>query len=112
MSEILIGSNPDDVNATTTLPQTAEDKAKFTQKTKAIVAQFNKFEQLKGKFVNGDATQGENIADLGGVVMGYEAFKKTAQYKNNEKSNRNFGHRPNRSSLSSATGRQSHSGDI
>jgi len=66
---------------------TAEDKAKFTQKTKAIVAQFNKFEPLKGKFVNGDATQGENIADLGGVVMGYEAFKKTAQYKNNEKIN-------------------------
>jgi len=64
---------------------TAEDKAKFNQKTKAIVAQFNKFEPLKGKFVNGDATQGENIADLGGVVMGYEAFKKTAQYKNQEK---------------------------
>ncbi|MGC4041343.1 MAG: M13 family metallopeptidase [Flavobacterium sp.] len=64
---------------------TAEDKAKFQQKTKAIVAQFNKFEPLKGKFVNGDATQGENIADLGGVVMGFEAFKKTAQYKNNEK---------------------------
>lgn len=64
---------------------TAEDKAKFTQKTKAIVAQFNKFEPLKGKFVNGDATQGENIADLGGVVMGYEAFKKTKQYKNQEK---------------------------
>ena len=64
---------------------TAEDKAKFTQKTKAIVAQFNKFEAIQGKFINGDATQGENIADLGGVVMGYEAFKKTAQYKNNEK---------------------------
>ncbi|MGV3697463.1 M13 family metallopeptidase [Flavobacterium sp.] len=64
---------------------TAEDKAKFAQKTKAIVAQFNKFEPLKGKFVNGDATQGENIADLGGVVMGFEAFKKTAQYKNKEK---------------------------
>jgi hypothetical protein len=28
MSEILIGSNPDDVNAVTTLPQTAEEKAK------------------------------------------------------------------------------------
>jgi len=27
MSEILIGSNPDDVNATTSLPQTAEEKA-------------------------------------------------------------------------------------
>jgi putative endopeptidase len=34
--------------------------------------------------VNGDATQGENIADLGGVIMGYEAFKKTKQYKTNQ----------------------------
>jgi len=64
---------------------TAEDLAKFQQKTKLIVEQFNKFEPLKGKFVNGDATQGENIADLGGVVMGFEAFKKSAQYKNKEK---------------------------
>ena len=64
---------------------TAEDLAKFKIKTKLIVSQFNKFEPLKGKFVNGDATQGENIADLGGVVMGLEAFKKTAQFKNNEK---------------------------
>jgi putative endopeptidase len=30
-----------------------------------------------------EATQGENIADLGGLIMGLEAFKKTAQYKNN-----------------------------
>lgn len=64
---------------------TAEDLAKFNSKTKLIVDQFNKFEALPGKFVNGDATQGENIADLGGVVMGYEAFKKTPQYKNNQK---------------------------
>jgi len=64
---------------------TAEDLAKFKQKTKLIVEQFNKFEPIKGKFVNGDATQGENIADLGGVVMGFEAFKKSSQYKNKEK---------------------------
>lgn len=64
---------------------TAEDLVKFKQKTKLIVEQFNKFEPLKGKFVNGDATQGENIADLGGVVMGFEAFKKSSQYKNKEK---------------------------
>jgi len=64
---------------------TPEDLAKFKIKTKLIVSQFNKFEPLKGKFVNGDATQGENIADLGGVVMGLEAFKKTPQYKNKEK---------------------------
>jgi putative endopeptidase len=64
---------------------TAEDLTKFKAKTKLIVAQFNKYEVLPKKFVNGDATQGENIADLGGVVMGYEAFKKTNQYKNNQK---------------------------
>ena len=64
---------------------TADDLKKFKAKTKAIVAQYNKFEALPGKFVNGDATQGENIADLGGVVMGYEAFKKTPQFKNNKK---------------------------
>ncbi len=64
---------------------TAEDLKKFQAKTKLIVSQFNKFTILGDKHINGDATQGENIADLGGVVMGYEAFKKTSQYKNNEK---------------------------
>lgn len=64
---------------------TAEDLKKFKEKTKAIVTQYSKFEALPGKFVNGDATQGENIADLGGVVMGYEAFKKTAQFQKNQK---------------------------
>lgn len=64
---------------------TAEDLQKFKAKTKLIVEQFSKYEALPGKFVNGDATQGENIADLGGVVMGFEAFKKSSQYKNKEK---------------------------
>ncbi|MFC4816776.1 M13 family metallopeptidase [Flavobacterium sp. GCM10023249] len=64
---------------------TAEDLKKFKEKTKAIVDQYKQYEALPGKFVNGDATQGENIADLGGVVMGFEAFKKTTQYKNKEK---------------------------
>jgi putative endopeptidase len=63
---------------------TAEDLKKFKQKTQLIVNQYSKF-KVGDKFVNGDATQGENIADLGGVVMGYEAFKKTKQYKNQEK---------------------------
>ena len=64
---------------------TAEDLKKFQAKTKLIVSQFSKFTILGDKHINGDATQGENIADLGGVVMGYEAFKKTPQYKNNDK---------------------------
>ena len=63
---------------------TPEDLKKFQAKTKLIVDQFNKFTILDDKHINGDATQGENIADLGGVVMGYEAFKKTTQYKTNQ----------------------------
>lgn len=62
---------------------TAEDLKKFKAKTGLIVSQYSKF-KVGDKNVNGDATQGENIADLGGVVMGYEAFKKTNQYKNKE----------------------------
>ena len=63
---------------------TAEDLKKFKTKTKLIVDQYNKF-SVNGKHVNGEATQGENIADLGGVIMGYEAFQKTKQFKNKEK---------------------------
>lgn len=60
-----------------------EDREKFVAKTKLIVDQFSGYTMLDSLHINGDATQGENIADLGGVVMGYEAFKKTDQYKNN-----------------------------
>lgn len=63
---------------------TSEDLKKFKEKTKLIVSQYSKYTVLGDKHINGDATQGENIADLGGVVMGYEAFKKTKQYKNNQ----------------------------
>lgn len=63
---------------------TKEDRAKFTEKTKKIVEQFNQY-KIADLNVNGENTQGENIADLGGVVMGIEAFKKTKQYKENIK---------------------------
>jgi putative endopeptidase len=36
---------------------------------------------IYGLHVNGKATLGENIADLGGIVIGLDAFKKTEQYK-------------------------------
>lgn len=63
---------------------TPEDLKKFKSKTGLIVSQFNKF-KVGDKKVNGEATQGENIADLGGVIMGFEAFKKTNQFKTNQK---------------------------
>ncbi len=61
----------------------SEDSIKFYAKTKMIVKQFNKYIAVDSLHINGELTQGENIADLGGVIMAYEAFKKTDQFKNN-----------------------------
>ena len=63
---------------------TKEDSIKFYSKTKMIVNQFNQYNPVDSLYINGNFTQGENIADLGGIIMGYEAFKKTKQYQNNE----------------------------
>ncbi|MFM2156608.1 MAG: hypothetical protein RL516_1357 [Bacteroidota bacterium] len=60
---------------------TANDEKEFKNRAQKIIDQFNNFTVLDSLHVNGDATQGENIADLGGVVLGLEAFKKTEQYK-------------------------------
>lgn len=64
---------------------TSEDSAKFESRSFMMVRQFNAFEPLPGKFVNGKASLGENIADYGGILLGIDAFKKTEQYKKGEK---------------------------
>jgi putative endopeptidase len=64
---------------------TEADRTKFDAKTKMVVDQFNAYTLLGDKHVNGELTLGENIADLGGVTIAYEAFKKTEQGKSNEK---------------------------
>ena len=58
-----------------------EDAAKFKAKADLLVDQFNKFVVLDSLHPNGKASLGENIADLGGIVIALDAFKKTAQYK-------------------------------
>lgn len=63
---------------------TTEDSIKFYAKTKMVVKQFEEYVAVDSLHINGELTQGENIADIGGIMMGYEAFKKTNQYKNNE----------------------------
>jgi len=59
---------------------TPADSAKFGQRAQMLINQFNSYEMF-GLHINGKATQGENIADLGGIVIGLDAFKKTDQYK-------------------------------
>jgi putative endopeptidase len=60
---------------------TKNDGEEFTNRAKLIIQQFNEFIPVDTLHVNGEATQGENIADLGGMLLGLEAFKKTTQYK-------------------------------
>lgn len=60
---------------------TPEDAKEFTSRAQAIIKQFNEFNPVDTLHVNGEATQGENIADLGGLLLGLDAFKKTAEYK-------------------------------
>jgi putative endopeptidase len=60
---------------------TKEDRTKFDAKTKLVVDQFDKYEPLPDVFVQGKLTLGENIADLGGLTLGYYAMQK--YYKKN-----------------------------
>ena len=53
---------------------TAEDAAKFRERTLRLVSQFNSYQALPGLAVNGQLALGENIADLGGVSIAFEAL--------------------------------------
>jgi putative endopeptidase len=59
----------------------ASDEKKFNQRKSFIVRQFNEFNPVDTLHVKGEITQGENIADLGGLVIGLDAFKKSAAFK-------------------------------
>ncbi len=60
---------------------TPGDAKEFNARAAKIIAQFNGYVAVDSLHVNGSATQGENIADLGGVQLGWDAFTKTKQYK-------------------------------
>ncbi len=62
-----------------------DDRKRFNQRVNQIVRQFNHYTLLDSMHINGKATAGENIADLGGIVIGLDAFKKTKEYKEGKK---------------------------
>ena len=54
---------------------TKEDEAAFEARTGKLVRQYDAFEPLPGKHVNGRLTLGENIGDLGGLTVAYRAYQ-------------------------------------
>ena len=63
----------------------ADDKKQFEARTAKLVEQFNAYVPVDDLHINGKLTLGENIADLGGVLVAYDAFKLTTQGKGSEK---------------------------
>ena len=51
------------------------DADKFKERVQVLVDHFNNIEVLPGLFGNGALTLGENIADHGGLMVAYQAFK-------------------------------------
>lgn len=52
-----------------------EDKIKFEKATQALAVQFNACEPLPDQHINGQLTLGENIADLGGLAISFDALQ-------------------------------------
>jgi putative endopeptidase len=54
---------------------TKEDAKSFEDHTAMLIDQYNKYEVLDSTYVNGNLTLGENIADLGGATIAFNAYK-------------------------------------
>ncbi|MCI0597892.1 M13 family metallopeptidase [Candidatus Parcubacteria bacterium] len=54
---------------------TPKDRKRFEAKSKVLVQQFNTY-KIAGLAVNGQLTLGENIADLGGASISYDAYQR------------------------------------
>nr|WP_314753018.1 M13 family metallopeptidase [uncultured Capnocytophaga sp.] len=69
---------------------TPEDKKNFENATQALAKQYDQYEPVKGVFVNGTFTSGENIADLGGVNIAFDALQMYLKDKGNVDKISNF----------------------
>jgi len=57
------------------------DEEQFTQRAQKLVNQFSNMIAVDTMHINGKQTLGENLADLGGLLIGLDAFKLTDAYK-------------------------------
>ncbi|HUL03977.1 MAG TPA: M13 family metallopeptidase [Gemmatimonadales bacterium] len=56
---------------------TPEDASRFTARARSVVAQYNGYVAVDTFHVNGELTLGENLADLGGLEIAYDAFQRS-----------------------------------
>lgn len=56
---------------------TTEDAAKFRERAQKLVDQFNSYQALPGLAINGQLSLGENIGDLGGTSIAFEALQRS-----------------------------------
>lgn len=63
---------------------TPEDAQRFNELARQVVGQYNQYTVLDSLAVNGELTLGENLADMGGLAIAYEAFLKTEQGQSDE----------------------------
>lgn len=54
-----------------------EDRTEFERRADVVVEQFSDYEVVEDQKLNGRLTLGENIADLGGLKIAYDAFVST-----------------------------------
>jgi putative endopeptidase len=60
---------------------TESDVAAFKKASEALIKQYDAYEVLPGEFVKGEFTLGENIGDLAGLTIAYEAYRASLRGK-------------------------------
>ena len=65
---------------------TKDDSRLFDERAAILIDQYNHFEVLDSVFVNGKLTLGENIADLGGATIAFNAYRLSLKGKDTPKS--------------------------
>jgi putative endopeptidase len=74
-----------DANGNLTDWWTKKDGENFDKRAEVIIKQFDNYTPIDTLHINGKLTVGENIADLGGISISFEAFRGTEEYKEGKK---------------------------